>query len=259
MKNIRSYDWLAFTIVLAMFVCSSFNIDGKDGASMTESLGEHKQQDTLVLAPVIEPTFVNKYHRLGKRNIEAFVQDWKEWSLELRTYSTDSTVNQAISRIMYEFSDENPPENSIFYSFPCCIEIRKYYGCHPINDEKEDRMQLVERYAYIPSFDSEKVILYMTPEIEELLSRYLGGIRRIGQLLTSIKKGRVSYLSRLFYVHYGHWGGYWILYSMPRIYRLNMYDDGISAYLRTSWHTGETVFVPSDSAKEVVHDSFWIE
>ena len=164
MKNKRSYDWLAFTIVLAMFVCSSFNIDGKDGASMTESLGEQKQQDTLVLAPVIEPTFVNKYHRLGKRNIEAFVQDWKEWSLELRTYSTDSTVNQAISRIMYEFSDENPPENSIFYSFPCCIEIRKYYGCHPINDEKEDRMQLVERYAYIPSFDSEKVILYMTPE-----------------------------------------------------------------------------------------------
>ena len=60
MKNKRSYDWLAFTIVLAMFVCSSFNIDGKDGASMTESLGEQKQQDTLVLAPVIEPTFVNK-------------------------------------------------------------------------------------------------------------------------------------------------------------------------------------------------------
>ena len=261
MKNKRSYDWLAITIVIALFVSSSFNIDGKDGASMTESLGEQKQQDTLVLAPVIEPTFVKQYHRLNKRNIEAFVQDWEEWSLELRSFSTDSTVNQAVNRIMLEFSDWNQPDSSIFYSFPCCIEVRKYYGSYLITDEliREDDRQPFERLAYIPSFDSDKVILYMTPKIEELLSYYLGGIGKSWENVTSIKKDRVAYLSRLFYVHYGHWGGYWILYSMPKIYMLNIYEDGISAYLRTSWHTGETVFVPSDSAKEVVHESFWIE
>lgn len=248
---------LTSTIVIALivFVCS--------GSSTNKSYGEQGQQDTLSLSPPVEPTFVKdkKYHRLNKKNIDAFIQDWKEWSLELRSFSTDSTVNTAVNRIMLEFSDWNQPDSSIFYSFPCCIEVRKYYGSYPITDGliREDDRQPFERFAYIPSFDSDKVILYMTPKIEEFLSHYLGGIGKSWENVTSIKKDRVAYLSRLFYVHYGHWGGYWILYSMPKIYKLNIYEDGISAYLRTSWHTGETVFVPSDPAKEVVHESFWIE
>ena len=99
----------------------------------------------------------------------------------------------------------------------------------------------------------------MTPEIEILLSQYLGGIRKNGGWLTSINKSREVYLRSLFYVHYGHWGGYWILYSMPKIDFLSLYDDGICADLRTSWHSGESLFVPFDTAKEVIPFDFWIE
>ena len=149
---------------------------------------------------------------------------------------------------------------------PCCIEIRRYQGSYPpidVSDEYrpryEEKQHALERFAYVPGFDSEKVILYMTPEIEKLLSQYLGGVYGFGRLVTNINKRRVAYLSRIFYVHYGHWGGYWILNSMPNIYYLSLYDDGICAFLGTSWCSGETVFVPYDTAKELVDFDFWIE
>ena len=260
MKGRKTYGLLAFTIALIVFVCS--------GSSTNQSFGEQGQQDKLLLSPPIEPTFVKdkKYHRLNKKNIDAFIQDWKDWSLELRTFSTDSVVNQAINRIRSEYSEWNQPDNSLFYSMPCCIEIRRYQGSYPpidVSDEYrpryEEKQQALERYAYVPGFDSEKVILYMTPEIEKLLSQYLGGVYGFGSLVTNINKSRVAYLSRIFYVHYGHWGGYWILNSMPMIYYLSLYDDGICAFLRTSWCSGETVFVPYDTAKELVHFDYWIE
>lgn len=248
---------LTSTIVIALivFVCS--------GSSTNKSYGEQGQQDTLSLSPPVEPTFVKdkKYHRLNKKNIDAFIQDWKDWSLELRTFSTDSVVNQAINRIMSEYSEWNQPDSSLFYSMPCCIEITRYQGSYPPNDANEfrpgyeEKQQALERFAYVPGFDSEKVILYMTPEIEKLLSQYLGGVDGFG----NINKSRVAYLSRIFYVHYGHWGGYWILNSMPKIYFISLYDDGICAFLLTSWCSGETVFVPYDTAKELVHFDYWIE
>ncbi|MEE3463660.1 MAG: hypothetical protein VZQ27_05105 [Candidatus Cryptobacteroides sp.] len=263
MKIKKTSGWLAFTIVIALvvFICPGF--------STNKSYGEQGQQDKLLLSPPIEPTFVKdkKYQRLNKKNIDAFIQDWKGWSLDLRTFSTDSVVNQAINRIMSECSDKDMPDNSIFYSMPCCIEISRYQGSFPpidVNDEYnppffEETQQALERFAYVPGFDSDKVILYMTPEIEKLLSRYLGGIRGFGSKVNRINKGREAYLSRFFYVHYGHWGGYWILHSMPKIIFLSLYDDGICAYLRTSWCTGETVFVPFDTAKELVRFDYWIE
>ena len=261
MNGKKTYGLLAFTIVISLvvFVCS--------GSSLNESYGEQGQQDTLLLSPPVEPSFVKdkKYHRLNKKNIDAFIQDWKDWSLELRTFSTDSVVNQAINRIMSEYSEWNQPDSSLFYSMPCCIEIRRYQGSYPPIDDNEyrpryeERRQALERFAYVPGFDSDKVILYMSPEIEKLLSQYLGGIRGFGYLLTRIDRDREAYLRRHFYVHYGHWGGYWILNSMPMIYYLGLYDDGICAYLRTSMCSGETVFVPYDTAKELVHFDFWRE
>ena len=166
---------------------------------------------------------------------------------------------------MSEYSEWNQPDSSLFYSMPCCIEIKRYQGSYPPNDANEfrpgyeEKQQALERFAYVPGFDFNKPLLYMTPEIEKLLSQYLGGVGEFGSRVTSINKARVAYLSRLFYVHYGHWGGYWILNSMPMIYYLGLYDDGICAYLRTSWCSGETVFVPYDTAKELVDFDFWIE
>ena len=77
MKGKRTYGLLTSTIVIALivFVCS--------GSSTNKSYGEQGQQDTLSLSPPVEPTFVKdkKYHRLNKKNIDAFIQDWKGWSL----------------------------------------------------------------------------------------------------------------------------------------------------------------------------------
>ena len=67
MKGRKTYGLLAFTIALIAFVCS--------GSSTNKSFGEQGQQDTLLLSPPIEPTFVKdkKYRRLNEKNIDAFI------------------------------------------------------------------------------------------------------------------------------------------------------------------------------------------
>ncbi len=269
MKQKKSFCLIA----LIVFVCSGFsNGSQSDCVLMNEASGGQKQQDTLVLAPPVAPTFVmeKKYHQLDEKNIHAFIQDWESWSLDLRAFAADSVVNQAIYRIMAEYADKDHPDTSVFYSMPCCIEIRRYQGSHSYPEPgqhelpfiKVETTQALERFAYVPGFDSDKAILYLTPEIEKLLSQFLGGIGKGGRGftdITDIDYGRVAYLERLFSVHYGHWGGYWHLCSMPKILRLDMYEDGIRAFLRTSWCSGESLFVPYDTTQEMVTFDFWIE
>ena len=127
-------------------------------------------------------------------------------------------------------------------------------------------MEASKRFAYVPSFDSERAIVYLTPDIKRLLSLYIGGVSESEEddftddtRWTEINEDRLSALGDLIQVHRGHWGGHWHLCSMPQLFSLYFYDDGFVADLRTSWCTGETVFYPDDLRKEKVSLSDWIE
>ena len=251
----------AMGIAVFVFVCSGFNSYGRwTKAPGSEAFGEKVRQDTLVL----DPSFVKKYNRLSEDNIDAFIRDWERWSMEYRTFSTDSMVNQAIGRVMRDYSNYDEPDCHVFYSMPDTIKVVRCQGVFDVQQTCDYSSSIEE--SYVPSFDSDKAILYMTPEIKALLSSYLGGVSESRDdntwdrsKWTKINKERFDALGKLFYVAYGHWGGYWELCCMPKIFRIRLYDDGFVADLRLTWYAGESVFIPNDCTKEEVRFDFWIE
>ena len=259
--------------------------DGKwEISTWEETFGEQRRYeneqwvsehpDTLVLAPAIEPSFVKKYGSLTEKDFKSFVKEWKDWSNQLRSCSTDSLINQAIKRVFKDYS-ENNLDTCALYSLPNSIEIRRYPGSFkdfPFDDSWDKTtawdymMEASKRFAYVPSFDSERAIVYLTPDIKRLLSLYIGGVSESEEddftddtRWTEINEDRLSALGDLIQVHRGHWGGHWHLCSMPQLFSLYFYDDGFVADFRTSWCTGETVFYPDDLKKEKVSLSDWIE
>lgn len=238
---------------------------------------EAEHPDTLVLTPPIVPAFANNYDSLTDDNYMAFVDDWKNWSSQLRTCSNDSLVNRVVKKIFTEYAD-NRPDSTAFYSLPACIEVRIYsgaFGDNPYDNSSESwdnkrsweyMMKASDRFAYVPNFDSDKEIVYITTEIKKIISQYIGGVCESEEddILDSskwseINENRLPELRRLIQVELGHWGGYWHLCSMPIIHHLFLYDDGFVASLRTSYCTGETVFIPYDKTKEKETISSWIE
>ena len=241
------------------------------------AIWEAEHPDTLVLSPPIVPTFANNYDSLTDNNFRAFVDDWKNWSNQLRTCSNDSLVNRVVQMIFTEYT-ENRPDSIAMYSLPDCIEVRNYSGAFDDNpydnyggswDKKrywEYMMKASDRFAYVPSFDSDKEIVYITTEIKRIISQFIGGVCESEEddildysKWSEINEDRLSELSRLIQVEQGHWGGHWHLCSMPIIHRLFLYDDGFVASLRTSYCAGETVFIPYDKTKEKVTISSWVE
>ncbi len=253
----------------------------KDGKWSESTWGEtvHEQwvsehPDTLVLTTPIKPSFVNKYPSLNEKDFNEFINEWKKWSSQLRSFSKEALINQAISRVFTEYNKNNP-DSCTLCSLPGCIEVRRYPGSFsdypyevPLGEtrEWEYMAKASERFAYVPSFDSDKEIVYITPEIDRLLSQYIGGVCESEEddytdhtKWTKVNEERLNELRKLIQVNRGHWGGYWHFESMPKIFSLYLYDDGVVADLRTSWCTGETVFLPYDKTKEKVSLSDWIE
>ena len=261
------------------------NIDGIWGvSSWEETFGEEMDEeykqwvsehpDTLVITTPIKPSFVKKYPSLTDNNFKTFLKEWKNWSVQLRSFSTDSLINQAVKRVFIEYK-KTIPDSCAICSLPGSIEVRRYPGTfneYPF-DALWDKtlkwdymMKASDRFAYVPSFDSDKEIVYITSEIDRLLSLYVGGVCESDEddvldytKWTKINEDRLTELRYLIQVSRGHWGGYWHFESMPKIFSLYLYDDGVVANLRTSWCTGETVFLPYDKTKEKVSLSDWIE
>ena len=253
-----------------------------------ETLGEQEKieeeqwlkahPDTLDLKAPIPPSFVEKYDSLTDKNFNAFLKDWKEWSAQMNSLSKDSLLNAILSRVHTEYSSEIVKDTCVFLSFSDIIEIRKYQGKakdYPANQEEwnGDRdehwdymMKASQRYCYVPSIGSGKVILYISPRIQRLLSLYIGGVCESEEddfmdyeKWTKINEDRLSQIRRLIHVDRGHWGGHWHFKTMPIVFSIYLFDDGYVVDMRTSWCSGETVFYPLDPSKEKVVLSTWIE
>ena len=259
-------------------------IDGKwEASTWKKTYGEEMDEeykqwvsehpDTLVITTPIKPSFVKKYPSLTDNNFKTFLKEWKNWSVQLRSFSTDSLINQAVKRVFIEYN-KTIPDSCAICSLPGSIEVRRYPGTfneYPFNAlwdktiKWDYMMKASDRFAYVPSFDSNKEIVYITPEIDRLISLYVGGVSLSEDDVhdytkwTEINEDRLTELKHLIQVNRGHWGGYWHFESMPKIFSIYLYDDGFVADLRTSWCTGETVFLPYDKTKEKVSLSDWIE
>ena len=123
-----------------------------------------------------------------------------------------------------------------------------------LNDLKY-KLYLKSEGSFIPHLNTDREVLYLFDNIEKSLSFYLGGLSETGK---DIHKEHVKDLRKYIEVWYGHWGGYWELATMPNIYHLCVFDNGVLVFLRDSWNSGIDVFLPNDS-QDFIEVSSWIE
>lgn len=109
---------------------------------------------------------------------------------------------------------------------------------------------------YMPHLRIDRPVLYLSEGIETKLSAFLGGIDDDTGM--SRDRDRERLLAQYVDVSYGHWGGYWLLESMPVISSISIFKNGVFVCLRGGWNWGLEVFMPNDSDEfQVVSE--WIE
>ena len=233
-------------------------------------LAEH--QDTLDKTCVLPPRFVEKYVSLTESNITSFITEWEKWSDQLRSHSDDTLINTIILKVYQDYGLNDNSDSSRFYSFMSNVEVMKYAGKYseypPLklfdrDSEWELKMKASERFVYVPSADLKKQILFITPEIDRLLSVFIGGVADNEDdafdetKWSPINQNSLSFLRNYIPVERGHWAG-WYLCTMPIIYEIYMFEDGYMAFLRTSFSQGEIAFFPYNSREKILIDR-WIE
>ena len=237
-----------------------------------DMLWEAEHPDTLDKTCVLPARFVEKYVSLTESNIPSFITEWEKWSDQLRIHSDDTLINRIILKVYQDYGLDENNDSSHFYSFRSNIEVMKYAGKYseytPLklfdsDRECEMKMKASERYVYVPSADLKKKILFITPEIDRLLSVFIGGVADNEDdafdetKWSSINQNRLSFLRNYIPVERGHWAG-WYLCTMPIIYEIYMFEDGYMVFLRTSFSQGEIAFFPYDGGEKVWIDG-WIE
>ena len=208
MKLKKKYFLIAFCTV-ALFVIVSTAVerisrkaDEKERERMHDLYEQlaAERPDTFALTNVVEPAFIKKYDYLTESNLNEFINDWKTWSKELRSFSSDSHVNEAIGKIVTIYSKTEHEDSCKFYSLPSDVTV-SIYPCKLEDYTKNDTPNLkpiisaAKHYAYyIPDFKADKDIVYVSPEIEKILSSYVGGVSEsekyeYGSPLTPINEG----------------------------------------------------------------------
>ena len=235
-------------------------------------LWEAEHPDTLDKTCVLPPRFVEKYVSLTESNITSFITEWEKWSDQLRSHSDDTLINRIILKVYQDYGLTDNNDSSHFYSFMSNVEVMKYAGKYseypPLKIFDRDsewslKMRASERFVYVPSADLKKKILFITPEIDRLLSVFIGGIADNEDdafdetKWSPINQNSLSFLRNYIPVERGHWAG-WYLCTMPIIYEIYMFEDGYMVYLRTSFSQGEIAFFPYNSKEKILIDG-WIE
>ncbi len=235
-------------------------------------LWEAEHPDTLDKTCVLPPRFVEKYVSLTESNITSFITEWEKWSDQLRSHSDDTLINRIILKVYQDYGLTDNNDSSHFYSFMSNVEVMKYAGKYseypPLklfdrDSEWELKMKASERFVYVPSADLKKKILFITPEIDRLLSVFIGGVADNEDddfdetKWSPINQNSLSFLRNYIPVERGHWAG-WYLCTMPIIYEIYMFEDGYMAFLRTSFSQGEIAFFPYDGGEKILIDG-WIE
>ena len=233
-------------------------------------LAEHP--DTIDRTCVLPAGFVEKYTPLTENNIPSFIAEWEKWSDQLRGYSDDTLINRIILKVYQDYGLNDNSDSSRFYSFMSNVEVMKYAGKYseypPLKIFDRDsewslEMRASERFVYVPSAELKKKILFITPEINRLLSVFIGGVADNDNdafdvsKWSSINENRLSFIRNYIPVERGHWSG-WYLCTMPIIYDIYMFEDGYMVYLRTSFSQGEIAFFPYNSREKILIDG-WIE
>ena len=190
---------------------------------------------------------------------DAFFTHWQQLSDKYAASYPCPNVSHVYQHAFMHYCDTN--SNYSYYVLPPCVQVRKYSSEF---DSKhyhsywsvEDYFKKTKEFTYVPHLYTDKPVLYLFDGIEKVLGEYLGGVKvECGR---DINKEHVDDLQQYIEFHYGHWGGYWHMETMPIIFQMYFFCNGVFVSIRDSWCTGREVFMPYKS-NEFIEIEDWIE
>lgn len=207
-------------------------------------------------------SFLSKYPKLTKKSLSEFFSDWEAYSdsIASRAVKNDSLIDMVVA---YNYRPKElerraclSGKNAVpkYHVVPQYIDVERYYmdvdttvfspryGFPYYYSELPDNEYRID--SIIPQLPYRG--LYLTSDISEILSTFVGGCRN-GDKIEKINKGNLKILKKYISVDYGHWGGYWWFTSFPLITNICYADNLIAVKIRTSWWTGEeTWYIKKD-------------
>lgn len=237
-----------FISMLLLIACgnkqNSFDVQ-LDSDSISES--QQKQWKEAVKVTTITYPLTN-----------TFFAHWQRLSDEYASSHPSPNIGHVYQHVFIHFCDSNNSHS--YYVLPPSVKVRKYSSefdpKHYHSKLDEDFFKEAPEFAYVPHLYTNKPVLYLFDEIEKNIGEYLGGVK--DEYGKDINKEHVDDLQQYIELHYGHWGGYWHLATMPIIFRMYFFCNGVYASLRDSWCTGKEVFMPYQS-DEFIEVGGWIE
>lgn len=222
-------------------------------------------------------SFLSKYPKLTKKNLNEFFSDWEAYSdsIALRAVKNDSLIDMVVAYnylpmqlegTTYRSDKDAPPK---YHVMPQYINVERYYldvdttvfsprygfPYHYL-ELKSDECRIDSIIPQLPYRG-----LYLTSDISKTLSTFVGGWRK-GDKIEKINKGNLKTLKKYIPVDYGHWGGYWWFTSFPLITNICYANNLIAVKIRTSWCTGEETWYIVENDKFVRREKpagEWIE
>lgn len=238
-----------------------------------------------VTTKLIEPacavpqTFLEKYPSITDGNLEAFMEDWKEWSLLMQEHSRSETVDSIMTRVFKLYPDTIDTDTSIYTILPYCVRVSCYSLEFTQKRYASDIYGLQEEKFVFPNFgwtgscavvpmaNTGKSVLYITGQIRDKLARYTGGIYLNGDkrvytesegTFMEIDKDNLARLGHYTNTARGHWGNYWHFQSMPTVYQIHLFPNGTIVMMRNNYAYGEDIFMHEWSDRIDVL-SYWQE
>lgn len=222
-------------------------------------------------------SFLSKYPKLTKKNLNEFFSDWEAYSdsIASRAVKNDSLIDMVVAYnylpmqlegTTYRSDKDAPPK---YHVMPQYINVERYYldvdttvfsprygfPYHYL-ELKSDECRIDSIIPQLPYRG-----LYLTSDISKTLSTFVGGWRK-GDKIEKINKGNLKTLKKYIPVDYGHWGGYWWFTSFPLITNICYANNLIAVKIRTSWCTGEETWYIVENDKFVRREKpagEWIE
>lgn len=223
-------------------------------------------------------SFLSKYPRLTKKNLSEFFSDWEAYSdsIASKAVKNDSLIDMVVA---YNYRPKElerrtclSGKNSVpkYHVVPQYIDVERYYM-------DVDTTVFNPRYGF-PNYYSEltdneyridSIIpqlpyrgLYLTSDISETLSTFVGGCRN-GDKIEKINKGNLKALMKYIPLGgHGHWCGYWLFTSFPQITTICYANNLIAVKISKSWFCGEEIWYIKENGKFVRREKpagEWIE
>lgn len=228
-----------FVYIPLLIACSSKQT-GFDVQIDTDSISASQQKQWNEVANIDPLTYPLS---------EAFFAQWQQLSDKYAASHPSPNISHVYQRVFMHFCDSNSGYS--YYVLPPCVLVRKYssefdtkyYSSHTW--ASEDYFQDAQEFSYIPHLHTNKSVLYLFEDVEKVLGEYLGGVKDKSR--KDINQEHVDDLHQYIDLHYGHWGGYWHIETMPIISHMYFFNNGIYISLRDSWCTGKEIFMPYQS------------